>query len=233
MFDKPKPMKSRHNGRNEMQRESILKAASKLFIENGFGGTSMHDIAELLAVTRPAIYYYFPNKESILEALTDEITREASNLTKNILDRNDLAPEELLRELIIKHAMLILTHPIQFRVVERSESSLSEKGRATAEISRKSVLSNFVHVIKMGVNAGVFQVANAHMAAFSMIGMCNWTAWWFEGDAQEASQIAQQIAELALRSVLKQQQSEFRSTSPRESLQILRDQLDILESQLP
>lgn len=226
-------MKSRHNGRNEMQRESILEAASSLFIEKGFAGTSMHDIAELLGVTRPAIYYYFPNKESILEALTDEITRAASNLTKNILNQNDLAPEELLRELVVKHAMLILTHPIQFRVVERSESGLSEMGRLTAETSRKSVLSNFVQVIKMGSDAGVFQVPNAYTAAFSMIGMCNWTAWWFDGDTHEAIQVAEQIAEFALRSVVKKEQRKFRSTSPRESLQILREQLDILESQLP
>lgn len=224
---------TRHVGRSEMQRDSILKAASKLFIEKGFGGTSMLDIADSLGVTRPAIYYYFPNKESILESLTDEITRKAGNLTTNILDQSkQTKPEELLRKILIAHALLVLTHPMEFRVVERSESSLSEMGRTTAEAARKAVLANFVIVIQKGVDEGVFQVPNVYTAAFSILGMCNWTAWWFDGDDQQASQVAEQIAELALRTVVKNKQREFRSTSARESLQLLRDQIDLLERQL-
>lgn len=48
--------------RNDAQRQTILDAASLLFIEKGFGGTNFNDIAEAVGVTRTALYYYFPSK---------------------------------------------------------------------------------------------------------------------------------------------------------------------------
>ena len=56
--------------KGEVLRKAILDAASKLFIERGLGGTSMQDIAEALGLTRTAVYYYYRNKEAILEGLT-------------------------------------------------------------------------------------------------------------------------------------------------------------------
>jgi AcrR family transcriptional regulator len=216
-----------------MQRQSILDAASRLFIEKGFGGTSMNDIADALDVTRTAIYYYFPNKESVLEALTEEVTEEASKLARTVSDRGELPPGDALRQLVLRHATLILTHPVHFRVVERSESSLSPAGRKAAEAARRSVLANFVRIIERGVEAGVFQVPDARTVAFAIIGMCNWTAWWFDGNEDKAAEVAEQLAEFALRSVAKGQHRQPRSTSPRESLRLLREQLDTLERQLP
>jgi len=96
--------KTRSQPRNEMQRESILDAASSFFIEKGFGGTNINDIADKLGMTRTAVYYYFPSKESILEALTEEVTQQASKLARTISDRAELPPDEALRQLIVRHA---------------------------------------------------------------------------------------------------------------------------------
>jgi AcrR family transcriptional regulator len=57
--------------RNDAQRQAILVAASLLFVEKGFGGTNINDIADAVGMTRTALYYYFPSKESMLEALTE------------------------------------------------------------------------------------------------------------------------------------------------------------------
>ena len=50
-------------------RERILDAALDLFIEQGFDGTSLRQIAEKLGVTKAALYYHFESKEDILLAL--------------------------------------------------------------------------------------------------------------------------------------------------------------------
>jgi len=55
---------AKRTSKGNVQRESILDAASSLFVERGFPGTSMYDIADALGVTRTAVYYYFPNKEA-------------------------------------------------------------------------------------------------------------------------------------------------------------------------
>src|SRR5947199_2471375 len=88
--------------------ESILQAATRSFIERGFDGTSMYEIAEALGVTRTAIYYYFKNKEAILVALTDNITRVAAELAEQAVQHKDLTPADALRLVVNTHVRLIL-----------------------------------------------------------------------------------------------------------------------------
>jgi len=188
--------------RGAVQRQAILDAASLLFIEKGFGGTNINDIADAVGMTRTALYYYFPSKESVLEAVTKEVTERASELTKEVARRAELPPDEVLRQLILRHAGLILAHPLQFRVAERSESSLPESQRRAAQAARRAVRDDFVNVIRRGIEQGVFRAIDADVAAFSIIGMCNWCAWWFDSRRGEpAEPIAELIASLGLRMV--------------------------------
>ena len=42
---------------------AVLDAALDLFIEQGFDGTSLRQIAEQLGVTKAALYYHFESKD--------------------------------------------------------------------------------------------------------------------------------------------------------------------------
>lgn len=50
-------------------RERILDVALDLFIDKGFDGTSLREIAEQLGITKAALYYHFASKDDILRAL--------------------------------------------------------------------------------------------------------------------------------------------------------------------
>ena len=50
-------------------RERILDVALELFVEHGYDGTSLRQIAERLGITKAALYYYFASKDDILMAL--------------------------------------------------------------------------------------------------------------------------------------------------------------------
>lgn len=54
-------------------RGKTLLAATKLLAAHGFGGTSVQDIADALGVTKQAVLHHFPSKESIREAVLDDI----------------------------------------------------------------------------------------------------------------------------------------------------------------
>lgn len=233
---KPRPT------RNDAQRQAILEAASLLFIEKGFGGTNINDIADAVGMTRTALYYYFRSKETMLEALTQDVTERASDLSKEVTQRAELAPDEGLRQLILRHAGLILSHPLQFRVVERSESSLPRDQQLVAQAARRAVRKDFVDVIERGIAQGVFRPVDADVAAFSIIGMCNWCAWWFDSRRGETGEaIAETIASLGLHMLLasdagpkKRRPSAraARSADIGEALARMREALESLESSL-
>lgn len=65
-------------------RERILDVALDLFVEQGFDGTSLRQIAEALGITKAALYYYFASKDDILVALhmrLHEFGREVMSTT--------------------------------------------------------------------------------------------------------------------------------------------------------
>ena len=43
---------------NDLERQ-IIETAQQLFIEKGFAGTSMSDIAATVGINRPTLHYYF------------------------------------------------------------------------------------------------------------------------------------------------------------------------------
>ena len=232
MTSKAKDTKPRPR-RNDAQRQSILDAASLLFIEKGFGGTNINDIADAVGVSRTALYYYFPSKESMLEALTEEITEKASLLAKSVSVRDALPAPDALKQLILQHAGLILSHPLQFRVVERSESSLPEPHRSAAEAARRAVLDHFVRVIQRGIDAGQFRDTNAHIAAFSIIGMCNWCAWWFDaGGNVPADGVADSIAEFSARALAPDNAHTARGGTVEDAVSQMRDALAAMDAYL-
>ena len=56
-------------------REAILDGAFRRFAHYGYRRTSLHDIAEESGLSRPALYYYFRNKEDVFRALVERINR--------------------------------------------------------------------------------------------------------------------------------------------------------------
>ncbi|CAJ60083.1 MULTISPECIES: TetR/AcrR family transcriptional regulator [Frankia] len=63
-------------------RSRILAAAVSLFGEQGYAGTSVRDISERLGVTKAALYYHFPSKETILDALLEPFVSELGRLVE-------------------------------------------------------------------------------------------------------------------------------------------------------
>ncbi len=218
--------------RREQLQDAILEAASRLFIERGFPGTSMGDIAEAMGVTRTAIFYYFRNKEAILNALTASITEMAGKLAEETLAQQH-DPMLALRALVCQHARLILSHPLQFRVVERNEQHLSPSLRKIAQASRRLLLNRFVTAIEAGIRAGQFRDVDPKLAAFSMLGMCNWGAWWFNPQgSMSLDQVIEGMADLALNSVVRGEERRLRGNTIDESVRQLREDLNLLERRL-
>jgi AcrR family transcriptional regulator len=74
----PAPRSAAHA---EAQRERILDAAQKRFIEQGFHAATMADIAETAAMSAGLIYRYFEGKDAIVLAIIDrELQRRRARI---------------------------------------------------------------------------------------------------------------------------------------------------------
>jgi AcrR family transcriptional regulator len=89
-------------------RRQILQAAEQLFIDRGFKGVSMKDVAEAVAVTPAALYYHFPGGKEELFAAT------IRHLLEETLERAFLALESAvgLRERLVQLTQNVLALPV-------------------------------------------------------------------------------------------------------------------------
>lgn len=78
-------------------RDQILTIARRLFVEQGYAGTSIVDLARELGTTTAALYYHFPSKADILAELLAGPLEAFSRVAGRAAG---LPPIDLLRELI-------------------------------------------------------------------------------------------------------------------------------------
>jgi AcrR family transcriptional regulator len=111
-------------------KDQILSVAMDLFIEHGYEGTSVRDIADALKVTPSALYYHFKGKEEIATSLLAQRRSELDELTvwiKAEPQTPDLARRAALRW--IDHATPAQLQAMRFAGANRPfMQKLGEKG---------------------------------------------------------------------------------------------------------
>ncbi|MCX2475100.1 TetR/AcrR family transcriptional regulator [Pedobacter sp. MC2016-05] len=60
----------------DKKREQIIEGAIKRFSHFGIGKTTMNDIADDLSVSKPSLYYYFPDKKHLILGVIEKIFNE-------------------------------------------------------------------------------------------------------------------------------------------------------------
>ncbi|MCG2714945.1 MAG: TetR/AcrR family transcriptional regulator [Candidatus Marinimicrobia bacterium] len=80
---------------NENTKEKIIGIAIECFGELGYDGTSMRLIAEKSGVSKPAIYYYFPDKEKLFVGVVEFVVRKFQSQLENIKNSNKNTLEKL------------------------------------------------------------------------------------------------------------------------------------------
>ena len=85
----------------EKTRQSIMRTATKLFLQNGFGETSTRDIAKQVGITQPALYHHFSDKEVLyLDVMTNLSSKVRKDINK-VMRKHKLTPNEQLWQIAV------------------------------------------------------------------------------------------------------------------------------------
>ena len=102
-------------------KQALLLAAISLFSQKGYASTSVREIVALAGVTKPALYYYFQNKEGLFRAILDGATKrqeellgEALRMTGTVLERILYLYSRIYKELLPNPQLFRMIHNLIF-----------------------------------------------------------------------------------------------------------------------
>lgn len=219
--------------RKRLMENEVLEHATRLFAERGFTGASLQDIATSMGLKRPALYYYFKSKEELLDRLIDDAVTEPADELRGIAERTDLDPAERLHAMTHHIVCLTLHHVDRFLLLVKSESELSPATRARFDASRREATDIVAGVIDEGVAAGVFRRVDPRVAAFTVYGITNWAAWWYNAEKYGSIEsVADQLADTALAGLRRHDARTTGALTTSAAIAALREDLDRLEASL-
>ena len=140
------------------KREKILQAAEKLFVENGFEGTSVRDLAKEADVNLAMISYYFGSKENLLGALVEQKSGFFKSIIDEINQDDSLDAFQKLEKSLDLYVERIITNR-KFHLMLYRELSLEQRQDLHEEIMDIMIRNKdgFKKLIKDGVSSGQFR----------------------------------------------------------------------------
>jgi AcrR family transcriptional regulator len=158
------------------KKSAILNAASVVFLEKGYVGTTLNEIAREAGVSVSTVYQYFGSKENLFLALTDSLSFvqsleniEAALKVGESGDINDL------RQAMIGVANAFLYAPRTNVEVIRLFIIEVKRFPIIGNIYRERLVSpgqgRFAEFLRQQIERGLFRPVDVHLAAGAFFGM--------------------------------------------------------------
>lgn len=192
-----KTSRSKTPRRVRLTQKAIVAAAAELFARKGFGATSLDDIAERLGATKGALYYHIKNKEDILRHIYLMVLTASEEPLAEIVASSS-PPAEKLARAIGHHVTVAANRSPAMTVFYREHPHLTGPFAREIVLRKKVYERYFEQIIEEGQAAGAFSRAiDAKIAAFGLLGMCNWLSQWYQpGGPYTHQQIAAMFVQM-------------------------------------
>jgi len=159
---------------DEGTKEKIIEVAIECFGKNGYDGTSMRMIAEKSGISKPAIYYYFPDKERLFEGIFKYVMLKYHDMLEEISQADKSAFEKL------KEILLSRLRPLQnkFDVKRFMSRMFMAGGKHFVQLDHRKFFRSqekiIMNIIQQGIDEGAFRSdINKKYFLYALIGTAN------------------------------------------------------------
>ena len=154
------------------KRRQIMDGARTVFLNEGFDGASMNDIARVAGVSKGTLYVYFESKEQLFEALIREDRKQQAEQLVFCGEPGDA------REFLSgfgRRLVEMMTRPemiAHLRIVIAATGKFPRLGRAFYEAGPCHGVANLESQLRKLIAAGALEIEDPEQAARQFIDMC-------------------------------------------------------------
>jgi AcrR family transcriptional regulator len=187
----------------ETRRDQIESVAGTLFRERGYPGTSVRDIARALDIQGASLYAHVASKEDVLWSIVQRAADRFEQAADSAEEASRRAPyPERLRALVRAHVGVVTDNVEHASAFVYEWKFLSPERRAAIRRRRDRYEGRFRTLIAEGLAARAFGRVDPAVAAIFILTSLNGIPIWYRQEGRlSADRIANELAELAVRSV--------------------------------
>ncbi|SDX99701.1 transcriptional regulator, TetR family [Modestobacter sp. DSM 44400] len=181
---------------------AFISAATELFAERGYNGTSISDLAARLGLTTASLYYHVSGKQELLLRVLDTGMAEFLDRLESIAAQ-DIDHRSKLRQAVENHLSFVLHHKDAVTVFLRERRFLESPYKEEYEhrVDRYDAL--FAGIIEDGMASEEVPAGDPHLVRLAILGMINWIVEWYEpGGRLSADEILATFADLVTERML-------------------------------
>lgn len=182
-----------------------LKAAAKLFRDQGYAATTLRQIAEKVGIKAGSIYYHFDSKEEILDKVLETgILTALAEVQQRV---NALPPDATSRERIAAaiegHLFGILQHGDFVCANIRVYSQISPGSKRRHRAVRAVYAGYWDNLLKeCSERGGLRDDISLSILRLFTIGALNWTVEWFDPRRGSVETFVSQISTIVFDGIL-------------------------------
>jgi TetR/AcrR family transcriptional regulator, cholesterol catabolism regulator len=176
----------------------VRQAALGAFAERGYRSTSLKVVAEMLGVTRQALYHHYASKGEILGDLFDEMMTKLEESTAEV-ERGAAEDGAAFADLVRSHVRIATANWQLLSVLIRERPELARLPSAPDQrIRRSRYVESFTVAYERGTSTGELLRADSRVIVNFVLSAVNVISMWFRGSRAHASppSIAEEIFDL-------------------------------------
>lgn len=152
--------------------DTILRIASRLFMDYGYDAVSLEAIAEAAKITKASIYYYFPTKSDVFVAAVERLLSTICRQTQTILDGPRPLKDRLL-ELTETRLRIAETRFDFERVVSEAAPQLSPEQLLRIRQAMQNLADVLIQAFRQAEERGDLAVQNPVFTAHAYMAILN------------------------------------------------------------
>jgi AcrR family transcriptional regulator len=189
--------------RSQSSYSRILDAASRVFDEKGYHGSTVQDIADAAQLTKGGLYHHLTSKEEALYGIQERILNAGLTDLLAISQDVDSPVETRIRGAVEAIAAQHDTYTPDLRVALRDFGSLGPEYRKKIVDLRDQLEDAVEGLLAEGISAGVVIDESPDLLAKYLFGALNWMCMWYRPSGELSAQaIGAAFAGVALQGIL-------------------------------
>ncbi|MGA0560200.1 TetR/AcrR family transcriptional regulator [Larkinella sp. VNQ87] len=140
--------------------ERIREAAKTVFLEKGFDGTTIRDIAKAAGINSALMNYYFRSKEKLFQSVFDDQCKLMLQGMTDILNEKISLREKICRMMDHEFQMMMQNPSLMIFIMNELHKN-PERLYATIGLIKKVVESSFTQQIEEAIAAGLIPSIDA------------------------------------------------------------------------